>query len=105
MEATKQDNCQVAVNLSMATEQASLPVTWRLYLPTSWTEDPARGRRAGVPEEIDFATKPEIALLQVHETVEAGITPGIVLAEAAYGKVTPWREQLAEWGLNSGLLR
>lgn len=99
-EIGKQDNCQVAVSLSVATEQASLPVAWRLYLPTSWTNDPARCRRAGVPEEVDFATKPEIALQQVRETLEAGITPGIVLADAAYGKVTPWREQLAKWGLS-----
>ena len=99
-EIGKQDNCQVAVSLSVATEQASLPVAWRLYLPTSWTNDPARCRRAGVPEEIDFATKPEIALQQVRETLEAGITLGIVLADAAYGKVTPWREQLAKWGLS-----
>lgn len=61
-EIGKQDNCQVAVSLSVATGKASLPVAWRLYLPTSWIDDPARCRRAGVPEEIEFATKPEIAL-------------------------------------------
>tara|TARA_R110000796_G_scaffold10751_1_gene35955 strand:+ start:2754 stop:3251 length:498 start_codon:yes stop_codon:yes gene_type:complete len=99
-EIGKQDNCQVAVRLSVATEQASLPVAWRLYLPTSWTDNPARCRHAGVPEEIDIATKPAIALQQVRETLEAGITLGIVLADAAYGKVTPWREQLAEWALS-----
>lgn len=54
-----------------------------------------------MPEWIHFATKPEIALQQVRETLEAGITPGTVLvADAAYGKVTPWREQLAEWGFS-----
>ncbi|MBB3233155.1 IS701 family transposase [Halomonas stenophila] len=99
-EIGKQDNCQVAVSLSVATERASLPVAWRLYLPQSWTDDPARCRRAGVPSEVTFATKPEIALQQVRETLDAGITPGIVLADAAYGKVTAWREQLAEWGLS-----
>lgn len=98
-EIGKQDNCQVAVSLSIATEKASLPVAWRLYLPTSWTDDPDRCRRAGVPDDVTFATKPEIALQQVRETLEAGITPGIVLADAAYGKVTAWREQLAAWGL------
>ncbi|WP_423841372.1 transposase [Vreelandella glaciei] len=91
-EIGKQDNCQVADSLSMAIEQASLPVAWRLYLQH-------HGQtigRAGVPEKIDFATKPEIALQQVRETLDTNITPGIVLADAAYSKVTPWREQLAE---------
>lgn len=99
-EIGKQDNCQVAVSLSVATARASLPVAWRLYLPTSWTNDPARCRRAGVPADVAFATKPEIALQQVRETLDAGIPPGIVLADAAYGKGTEWREQLANWGLS-----
>jgi SRSO17 transposase len=45
----KQDNCQVAVSLSIANEQASLPVAWRLYLPKPWAEDAARRTKAGVP--------------------------------------------------------
>lgn len=99
-EIGKQDNCQVAVSLSVATERASLPVAWRLYLPKSWADDPARCHRAGGPSDISFATKPEIALQQVRDTLDAGIKPGIVLADAAYGKVTAWREQLADWGLS-----
>ncbi|CAM4106967.1 Transposase IS701-like DDE domain-containing protein [Vreelandella rituensis] len=98
-EIGKQDNCQAAVSLSVATEQASLPVAWQLYLPTSWTDNPDRCRKAGVPAEVSFATKPEIALQQISQTLEAGIDPGIVLADAAYGKKTTWREQLFEWGL------
>lgn len=98
-EIGKQDNCQAAVSLSVATEQASLPVAWRLYLPTSWTNDPGRCRKAGVPDDVSFATKPDIALQQISQTLEAGIEPGIILADAAYGKKTTWREQLAEWGL------
>jgi SRSO17 transposase len=46
----KQDNCQVAVTLSLATWEASLPVAWRLYLLREWAEDRVRRRRAGVPE-------------------------------------------------------
>ena len=60
----KQDNCQVAVSLSLANHHASLPVAYRLYLPQDWAEDRARRRKAGVPEEIGFKTKPEIALEQ-----------------------------------------
>ena len=50
----KQDNCQVAVSLSVANDQASLPIAWRLYLPETWAADPPRRAKAGVPEEIGF---------------------------------------------------
>ena len=53
----KQDNCQVAVSLSVANDQASLPIAYRLYLPEVWAGDPARRAKAGVPEEIGFETK------------------------------------------------
>src|SRR5881409_959828 len=61
----KQDNCQVAVSLSIANHQASLPVAYRLYLPEDWAADAARRRRAGVPGATDFKTKPAIALEQI----------------------------------------
>src|SRR5712691_10010343 len=61
----KQDNCQVAVSLSLANRQASLPVAWQLYLPKEWAEDGARRRKARVPAEISFKTKIEIALDQI----------------------------------------
>ena len=92
----KQDNCQVAVSLSIATAQASLPVAWQLYLPTEWAADAARRRDAGVPENIVFATKPDIALAQVRQAHAAGLPIGCVLADAAYGTHTQWREGLSE---------
>src|SRR5271155_4847764 len=61
----KQENCQAAVSLSIANHHASLPVSYRLYLPEDWAGDAARRRKAGVPEEIAFKTKPEIALEQI----------------------------------------
>jgi hypothetical protein len=61
----KQDNCQVAVSLSLANRHASLPAAYRLYLPEDWAGDDKRRRKAGVPEEIGFKTKPEIALEQI----------------------------------------
>src|SRR5271168_3578536 len=61
----KQDNCQVAVSLSVATHQGSLPAMYRLYLPQDWAADKKRRRKAGVPKEISFKTKPEIALEQI----------------------------------------
>jgi SRSO17 transposase len=63
----KQDTCQVAVSLSVATHQGSLPVAYRLYLPKEWADDPARRAIAGVPDDIGFQTKPEIALQQVRQ--------------------------------------
>jgi SRSO17 transposase len=81
----KQDNCQVAVSLSIANHHASLPVAYRLYLPEDWVADGERGRKAGVPKEISFKTKPEIALEQLRWACEAGIARGVVLMDAGYG--------------------
>ena len=61
----KQDNCQVAVSLSIANDHASLPVAYRLYLPQSWANDAARRKKAAVPEDVEFKTKPQIALEQI----------------------------------------
>ena len=64
-ELGKQANCQVAVSLSVANHAASLPVAHRLYLPESWASDGKRRKKAGVPETIEFQTKPKIALQQI----------------------------------------
>src|SRR6266849_1431782 len=71
----KQANCQVAVTLSLANRHASLPVAYRLYLPSAWAEDDDRRAKAGVPEEITFKTKPQIALEQIRWACEVGL-PG-----------------------------
>lgn len=81
----KQDNCQVAVSLSIANHSASLPVAYRLYLPQDWAEDPVRRAKTGVPEDIGFATKPEIALAQIKAAREAGLPGRVVLMDAGYG--------------------
>jgi SRSO17 transposase len=95
----KQDNCQVAVSLSVATSEASLPVAWRLDLPHQWPRDRDRTRRAGVPEEIQFETKPEIALGMIRRVVEEDVPVGVVLADAGYGSDTKFRQGLEELGL------
>lgn len=94
----KQDNCQVAVSLSLATEAASVPIAWRLYLPEAWALDIERRLRAGVPETVEFLTKPEIALAQVKAAQAAGTPGGIVLADAGYGNDTGFRDGLTEIG-------
>jgi SRSO17 transposase len=84
-ELGKQDNCQVAVSLSIANHHASLPVAYRMYLPKEWAEDVTRRRKAGVPEDIGFKTKLEIALDQLTWACKAGLPRGVVLMDTAYG--------------------
>jgi SRSO17 transposase len=95
----KQDNCQAAVSLSIANRQASLPVSYRLYLPEEWATDAGRRRKAGVPEEIGFQTKPEIALEQIRAACAAGIARGVVLVDAGYGNHTSLRTDIGALGL------
>jgi SRSO17 transposase len=95
----KQDNCQVAVSLSIANHHASLPVAYRLYLPQEWEQDRERRKKAGVPEEISFKTKPQIALEQIRATCQAGLPHGVVLMDAGYGANTELRTTIAGLGL------
>ncbi len=95
----KQDNCQVAVSLSLATPAASLPVAFRLYLPEDWAKDPERRSKAGVPEAIPFQTKPAIALAQIRQALEAGLPRAPVLMDAAYGTDTGLRTEVSTLGL------
>lgn len=95
----KQDNCQVAVSLSVANEHASIPVAYRLYLPESWTKDRDRCTDAGVPADIKFKTKPQIALEQIEWAVAAGLPCGVVLADAAYGVEAHFRSTVSRLAL------
>ncbi len=96
----KQDNCRVAVTLTLATHEGSLPLAFRLYLPREWADEKARRRKVGVPEEVSFATKPELAWQQIEAALQVGYPRGTVLADAAYGDETVWRENLAGHGLS-----
>jgi SRSO17 transposase len=95
----KQDNCRVAVSLSVATGHASLPIGWRLYLPESWTSDRERCTATGVPAAIGFQTKPAIALAQIRQALAQGVPPAPVLADSAYGNETRFRAELTVLGL------
>ena len=95
----KQDNCQVAVSISLANAQASVPVAYRLYLPKLWAEDAKRRQQAGVPAEVSFATKTQIALQQLETLLAAGAPKYCVLADAAYGVDQAFRQQLSDLGL------
>lgn len=95
----KQDNCQAAVSLSVTTWSASLPIAWRLYLPEAWCSDSERRQQAGVPEGIEFHTKPEIALQQIRQAVKQKVSVGVILADAGYGNGMPFRTALTQRGL------
>jgi SRSO17 transposase len=95
----KQENCQVAVSLSIANHHASLPVAYRLYLPQDWAQDEARREKAKVPPHIRFKTKPEIALDQLRAAVAAGLPRGVLLADAGYGNDARLRTGATALGL------
>ena len=95
----KQANCQVAVSLSIANHVASLPAAYRLYLPREWSKDRVRRKKVGIPKEIKFKTKPEIALEQIRWACEAGLPRGAALMDAAYGRDSQLRAGMTELGV------
>lgn len=95
----KQDNCQVAVSVSLACNQGSIPVAWQLYLPEEWTADQDRRSGAGVPLALEFATKTQIALQQLRALLADGAPRHCVLADAGYGVDTAFRQALSDMGL------
>ena len=94
----KQDNCQVAVSVSLANEAFSLPVAYRLYLPQEWAADAARRRQGKVPETVQFATKPALALQLLEALCAATELPELVVADAGYGVNTAFRDGLTALG-------
>ena len=95
----KTENCQVAVSLSVANQSASLPIAYRLFLPEVWAQDMARRRTAGVPDEVVFQKKADIALAQIRAAVNAGVPKGVVDADAGYGNDTDFRDEITALGL------
>jgi SRSO17 transposase len=95
----KTDNCQVAVSVTLANEQMSIPVAWRLYLPQSWCDDPIRRKKCRVPEEVVFQTKGQIALGEIDKLLMRSIPRAPLLADAGYGTATAFRDSLTERGL------
>ncbi len=95
----KQDNCRVAVSLSVATWSSSLPIAYSLYLPEVWANDKQRRKQAGVPKEVQFQTKSQIALEQIRAAVEQDVSRGVVVADAGYGMDGKFRGGITELGL------
>jgi SRSO17 transposase len=91
-------NCQVGVSLHLAGELGSACLGMRLYLPEEWTRDRERCRNAGVPDDIEFQRKWEIALGLLDNAVRWGVTKRLLLVDAGYGEITEFREAIAERG-------
>jgi SRSO17 transposase len=96
----KKANCQVAVSLSVANTFASLPIAYRLYLPQVWIDDADRRKACGVPADVAFATKQQISFDQIRNALDAGIPSGVVVADAAYGNDTAFRDDLTDLGIS-----
>jgi len=95
----KQDNCQVAVTLTVAHEAVSVPAAYRLYLPESWAQDRKRRRAVGVPEEVSFQPKWSLALDAIMALRGEDLLPAPVVADAGYGDVTAFRDGLSACGI------
>lgn len=96
----KEANCQVAVSLSIANHFASLPIGYRLYLPKEWASDRARRDRAGVPEDIRFKTKQQIALELIQHAHASGVPLGVLLMDLDYSRDSRLRTSVSALGLS-----
>lgn len=90
------ENAQVAVYMTYASRRGHTLIDRRLYLPVSWTEDPARARAAGVPEQIGFAKRWELAADMITAAVDAQVPARWVAADEAYGNSSTFRSRLRE---------
>ena len=91
----KTANCQVAVSLHEVCTEGAAVLSWRLYLPESWANDPQRRAEAGIPKEVKFRKKWELALEMIDQARSRWeLAPRIVVADAGYGDVTSFREEL-----------
>jgi SRSO17 transposase len=93
------ENCQVGVFLSYASPAGRALIDRRVYLPKSWADDRSRCAAAGVPGEVEFATKPELALDMITGAVAAGMPAAWVASDEAYGDSGAFRTGVAELGL------
>jgi SRSO17 transposase len=93
-------NCQVAVSRHQAGPTGSQPLTWRLYLPESWAEDRKRRQRVGIPPEVVFRKKWELALDLLDQARAWGVPDRTVLADVDYGDRGEFRTGLEQRGLS-----
>jgi SRSO17 transposase len=90
------DNCQIGVSISAATDAASCPINWRIFVPAEWDDDLERRRKAHLPDDIRHLPKWRLALEMIDEAAGWGIGPRLVCADAGYGEITAFRGGLDE---------
>jgi SRSO17 transposase len=98
--AGRVENCQIGVFLGYASPAGRTLLDRELYLPRSWTEDRQRCREAGVPDEVGFATKPDLAAGMLARALDAGVPASWVTADEAYGQVGRLRTMLEDRGVS-----
>jgi SRSO17 transposase len=94
--AGKVENCQIGTFLAYASSKGRALIDRELYLPKRWVADRDRCRRAAIPDEVDFATKPEQARTMIERAVAAGVPFGWFTADEAYGQNPGLRGWLEE---------
>jgi len=94
--AGRTENCQIGVFLTYASSRGHSPIDRRLYIPKEWMEDKERSKKAGIPEYLEFKTKPEIALEMIREATTAGVPYKWVTGDCVYGDYTEIRRLLEE---------
>lgn len=97
--AGKVTNCQIGVSLSISTASWHVPCDFELYLPKSWTENPKRRQEGRIPDDVEFRTKPQLALQMLERAVAHDYPRGVVLADTAYGDAVYFRNRVRELGL------
>jgi SRSO17 transposase len=92
----KTANCQVLVSVNAATDRASCPLGWRLFLPESWDDDELRRARAKISKEVRHVPKWQLALEIVDALIAWGLPRRVVQADGGYGDITAFRVGLEE---------
>jgi SRSO17 transposase len=101
--AGKVTNCQIGVSLSISTSSWHVPCDFELYLPHCWADDPKRRREGRIPDDVEFKTKPQLALQMLERAVAQGYPRGVVLGDTAYGDAVYFRDRVTELGLQYAL--
>jgi SRSO17 transposase len=94
--AGRVENCQLGVFCGYATGKGRALIDRELYLPKSWTGDRGRCREAGVPDDVQFAAKPELARLMLGRALDAGVPAAWVTADEACGRDGKFRDWLEQ---------
>jgi SRSO17 transposase len=89
-------NCQVGVSINAATDAASCPLDWRLFMPKQWDSDAERRAKSHVPDEVRHVPKWRLALEMIDELCGWGLAAKPVLADGGYGDITRFRSGLEE---------